>query len=65
MRMNTLLGKLNFENPSDVNEALMGAIDEMAFDDEGEHKDDMIATPSKKACRFCEFKGTKYCDYGI
>ena len=38
---------------------------ENAFDDEGKHKNDMVATPSKKACRFCEFKNTEYCDYGI
>ena len=37
-----------------------------AFTDNGEHSTDLIyANPSKKACRFCEFKGTKYCDYGI
>ena len=36
-----------------------------AFTDEGEKKNDMIATPSKKACRFCEFKNTEHCSYGI
>ena len=36
-----------------------------AFTDEGEHKHDMVATPSKKACRFCEFRKTEYCDKGI
>ena len=36
-----------------------------AFDDEGEHRDDMIATPSKKACRFCEFNQTEYCNQGV
>ena len=36
-----------------------------AFTDTGEHKNDMIATPSKKACRFCEFNQTEYCDKGV
>ena len=36
-----------------------------AFTDIGEHKNDMIATPSKKACRFCEFNQTEYCSKGI
>jgi hypothetical protein len=36
-----------------------------AFTDTGEHKNDMIPTPSKKACRFCEFNQTEYCDRGV
>ena len=36
-----------------------------AFTESGKHKNDMIATPSKKSCRFCEFKNTEYCSYGI
>ena len=36
-----------------------------AFDDEGEYKTDMIATPSKKACKWCEFRKTEYCDKGV
>ena len=36
-----------------------------AFTEDGEKKDDMIATPSKKACKWCEFKGTEYCKWGI
>ena len=36
-----------------------------AFTDIGGHKNDMIATPSKKACRFCEFNQTEYCSEGI
>ena len=36
-----------------------------AFTDKGEQKDDMIATPSKKACKWCEFRKTEYCDKGI
>ena len=36
-----------------------------AFTDEGEHKNDMISTPSKKACRFCEFNQTEYCSEGV
>ena len=37
-----------------------------AFDDEGKYKVDTIkALPSKKACRFCEFRKTEYCSEGI
>ena len=38
---------------------------ENAFNDKGEHKNDMVATPSKKACRFCEFNQTEYCNWGV
>jgi len=38
---------------------------ENAFDDKGEYKNDMVATPSKKACKFCEFRKTEYCSDGI
>ena len=33
--------------------------------DKGEHKNDMIPTPSKKVCKWCEFRKTEYCDKGI
>ena len=37
-----------------------------AFDDSGERIPDNIkATPSKKSCRFCEFKNTEYCNQGV
>jgi len=37
-----------------------------SFTDEGEHKTDKIfALPSKKACRFCEFNQTEYCNEGV
>jgi len=36
-----------------------------AFTDTGEHRIDMIATPSKKSCRFCEFNQTEYCSQGV
>jgi len=36
-----------------------------AFTEDGEKKDDMLPTPSKKACRWCEFKKTEYCSEGI
>ena len=36
-----------------------------AFTEEGERKNDMVATPSKKACRFCEFNQTEYCNQGV
>ena len=39
---------------------------EKAFTDDGQRTDEnIIATPSKKACRWCEFKGTEYCDKGV
>tara|TARA_Y100001938_G_scaffold17006_1_gene21009 strand:- start:908 stop:1678 length:771 start_codon:yes stop_codon:yes gene_type:complete len=47
-----------------VNTRLLKFINE-AFNDEGEQKNDMIATPNKKACKWCEFKNTEYCSEGI
>ena len=39
---------------------------ELAFDDDGERiSDNIIPTPSKKACRWCEFKKTEYCEVGV
>ena len=39
---------------------------ETAFDDEGKHNTDKIfALPSKKACKYCEFRKTEYCSEGI
>ena len=39
---------------------------DLAFDDNGARiSDNIVPTPSKKACRFCEFKNTKYCSEGI
>jgi len=39
---------------------------ELAFDDDGARiHENIVATPSKKACRFCEFKNTEYCSEGI
>ncbi len=39
---------------------------ELAFDENGERSSkDIIATPSKKACRFCEFNQTEYCNQGV
>jgi len=46
-----------------VNVKLVKFIGE-AYDDSGEYKDDMVATPSKKACRWCEFKNTLHCEWG-
>ncbi|MBC8427918.1 MAG: PD-(D/E)XK nuclease family protein [Candidatus Pelagibacter sp.] len=46
-----------------VNVKLIKFIGE-AFDGAGEHKNDMVATPSKKACKWCEFKGTEHCEWG-
>ena len=36
-----------------------------AFTEDGEKKDDMVATPSKKACKWCEFKKTEHCKWGM
>ena len=47
-----------------VNGRLLKFVNE-AFGDIGEYKNNMIATPSKKSCKWCEFKGTEYCDRGI
>ena len=39
---------------------------DLAFDDEGERISENIeATPSKKACKWCEFKNTEYCNYAL
>ena len=47
-----------------VNGRLLKFVNE-AFTEDGEKKDDMIATPNKKACKWCEFKGTEHCKWGI
>ena len=47
-----------------VNMRLLKFVNE-AFTEDGEKKDDMIATPNKKACKWCEFKGTEHCKWGI
>ena len=39
---------------------------EKAFTDEGEKtSENIIPTPSKKACRWCEFNQTEYCTQGV
>lgn len=39
---------------------------DLAFDENGEKtSENIVATPSKKSCRWCEFKGTEYCDKGV
>jgi len=47
-----------------VNSRLLKFVTE-AFTEDGERKDDMKAAPSKKACKWCEFKGTEHCKWGI
>jgi hypothetical protein len=47
-----------------VNGRLLKFVNE-AFTEDGEKKDDMLATPSKKACKWCEFKKTEHCKWGI
>ena len=37
-----------------------------AFNDDGSYTTDtLVATPSKKSCRFCEFNQTEYCNKGV
>jgi len=36
-----------------------------AFTEDGDRKDDMVATPSKKSCKYCEFNQTEYCTQGV
>ena len=39
---------------------------DLAFNDEGERiSENIIPTPSKKACKWCEFKNTEYCSVGV
>ena len=39
---------------------------DLAFDDEGNRiSDNIVPTPSKKSCRFCEFNQTEYCSVGV
>ena len=47
-----------------VNTRLLNFVDN-AFTEQGEHKNDMKATPSKKACKWCEFRKTEYCSEGV
>ena len=47
-----------------VNTRLLKFVNE-AFTEDGEKKDNMLATPSKKACKWCEFKKTEHCKWGV
>ena len=39
---------------------------DLAFDDDGEYNiENIIPTPSKKACKWCEFRKTEYCSVEI
>ena len=39
---------------------------ELAFDEEGEKTPkNIVATPSKKSCRWCEFRKTEHCSVGV
>ena len=39
---------------------------DLAFDDKGKRiSENIVATPSKKACKWCEFRKTEYCSEGI
>jgi hypothetical protein len=47
-----------------VNGRMLKFINE-AFTESGEYKTNMLATPSKKACKWCEFKNTEHCKWGM
>ena len=47
-----------------VNGRMLKFINE-AFTESGKYKTDMVATPSKKACKWCEFKKTEHCKWGM
>jgi hypothetical protein len=37
-----------------------------AFNEDGSYTtNELTPTPSKKSCKWCEFKGTEYCDVGV
>jgi hypothetical protein len=39
---------------------------DLAFDDKGKKiSENIIPTPSKKSCKWCEFKNTEYCTQGV
>ena len=39
---------------------------DLAFDDKGKRiSENIVATPSKKACKWCEFNQTEYCNKGV
>jgi len=39
---------------------------DLAFDEDGERiSENIVPTPSKKSCRFCEFNQTEYCSVGV
>ena len=39
---------------------------DLAFDENGEQvSENIIPTPSKKACKWCEFKKTEHCSVGV
>ena len=39
---------------------------DLAFDDKGERiSENIVATPSKKSCRWCEFNKTEHCSVGV
>jgi len=39
---------------------------DLAFDDKGERiSENIIPTPSKKSCKWCEFKNTEHCSVGV
>tara|TARA_E500000331_G_C17225966_1_gene700329 strand:+ start:45 stop:1319 length:1275 start_codon:yes stop_codon:yes gene_type:complete len=44
-RMNTLAGKLSFENPSEVNEGIMNSISSLAMDEDGNFRDKTVIKP--------------------
>ena len=51
-------GKISINN---VGKSLTTFINQ-SFDETGNYKMGAVKTPSKKSCKYCEFRDTKYCD---
>lgn len=49
VRMNTLANKLDFDNPSELNEGVMNGIKALAMDKEGNYRDEVIIKPFYEA----------------
>ena len=62
--MSAILQKIAVEYKEECNDLLDFV--NTVFDDDGKFiVENMIATPSKKACRYCEFLKTDDCTEGI
>jgi RecB family exonuclease len=58
---------LDINGSVSVNKAVQSMTEFVAgsFDPQGNHIADQMATPSKKSCRYCEFKRTEHCAEGV